>query len=258
VAPPSAADAAAGGEDPPIAFAAATRRDGVWFLSMLFVRPGEQGVGLGRAMLRQILPEDDAAMATATDSAQPISNALYAAHGIVPRMPLLSLIGELTHPAALGELPPWIAPVAFEELAAGPPSGSGHAALVAAIDEIDGEIAGFRHPQDHRFLRGEGRQGFLYRGHDGALVGYGYASAAGRIGPIAVRDEQLLPPVIGHLVRAVPPRGASAVWAPGHAGAAVKALLRAGFRIDGFPVLLCWSRPFADFSRYVPISPGLL
>jgi hypothetical protein len=38
----------------------------------------------------------------------------------------------------------------------------------------------------------------------------------------------------------------------------VSALLRAGLWIDGFPVLLCWSRPFADFSRYVPISPGLL
>ena len=35
-------------------------------------------------------------------------------------------------------------------------------------------------------------------------------------------------------------------------------LLRAGFRIDGFPVLLCWDRPFADFARYLPISPGLL
>jgi hypothetical protein len=35
-------------------------------------------------------------------------------------------------------------------------------------------------------------------------------------------------------------------------------LLRAGFRIDGFPVLLCWDRPFAQFDRYVPISPGLL
>jgi hypothetical protein len=35
-------------------------------------------------------------------------------------------------------------------------------------------------------------------------------------------------------------------------------LLRAGLRLEGFPVLLCWTRPFADFSRYLPISPGLL
>jgi hypothetical protein len=48
------------------------------------------------------------------------------------------------------------------------------------------------------------------------------------------------------------------VWVPGSAGDAVVPLLRAGFRIDGFPVLLCWDRPFADFTRYVPMSPGLL
>jgi hypothetical protein len=35
-------------------------------------------------------------------------------------------------------------------------------------------------------------------------------------------------------------------------------LLRAGFRIDSFPCLICWDRPVADFSRYIPISPGLL
>ena len=35
---------------------------------------------------------------------------------------------------------------------------------------------------------------------------------------------------------------------PGAAGEAMTTLLRAGFRVDGFPVLLCWDRPFADFS----------
>ena len=248
----------ADGDGRPIAFAAATRREEVWFLSMLFVRPDEQGGGLGRAMLARVLPEDDPALATATDSAQPISNALYASHGIVPRMPLLSLIGTLDDQDALGALPGGVAAVPFEELASAPPAGLGHAELVETIDALDREIAGFTHPQDHRYLRGEGRHGFLYRWDDGTALGYGYASATGRIGPIAVRHQELLSPVVGHLVRAVPPRGASAVWAPGHAGPLVVALLRAGLRIDGFPVLLCWSRPFGDFSRYVPISPGLL
>jgi hypothetical protein len=36
------------------------------------------------------------------------------------------------------------------------------------------------------------------------------------------------------------------------------ALLAAGLRIEGFPVLLGWTAPFADFSRYVPIGPGIL
>ena len=74
----------------------------------------------------------------------------------------------------------------------------------------------------------------------------------------AVRDAELVSPVIGHLTRAVMPRGAFALWLPGSADRAVTAALKAGFRLDQFPVLLCWDRPFADFSRYLPISPGLL
>ena len=54
------------------------------------------------------------------------------------------------------------------------------------------------------------------------------------------------------------PRGALALWVPGDAGETFEMLLRCGLRIDGFPLLVGWSRPFADFSRYVPVSPGLL
>lgn len=242
----------------PIAFGAATRRGAVWFLSMLFVRPEHQGAGVGRALLDRLLPADDAVLATGTDSAQPISNALYAGLGMVPRMPLLSVVGRVERPAALPDLPAGVRPVPFEEIAEGPPGGDGHRRLVAEVDTLDREIAGFAHPEDHRFLRVEGRQGFLYLGPDGTALGYGYASEVGRVGPVAVRDDALLAPVLGHLLRAVQPRGASALWVPGHAGPALVGLLRAGLRLEGFPVLLCWTRPFADFGRYLPISPGLL
>ena len=59
------------------------------------------------------------ARATATDSAQPISNALYATLGMVPRMPLLSLVGLPRRPEAFGELPSGVVPLPFDELAAG-------------------------------------------------------------------------------------------------------------------------------------------
>ncbi len=246
------ADGGAGGERV-IAFGAANRRDDVWFLSMLFVKPGEQGAGVGRALLERIMPADgDPALGTATDSQQPISNALYAAYGIVPRMPLLSFVGRPSDPGAFGALPAGVAAVPFEEVAAGD-----HRELAAAVDELDREIAGFAHPQDHRFLRLEGRRGFLFRQGARAL-GYGYAGESGRVGPIAVRDEALVAPVLGHVLTAVEPRGASALWVPGLADRAIVPLLKAGFWLDQFPVLLCWTRPFADFRRYVPISPGLL
>jgi hypothetical protein len=130
--------------------------------------------------------------------------------------------------------------------------------LVDAIDELDRELLGFAHPLDHRFLRAEGRRGWLYRGPDGSVLGYGYAGEAGRVGPIAVQDEALLGPVLGHLTSAVAPRGAFAFWVAGAADRAVVPALQAGFRLDPFPVLLCWDKPFADFSRYLPIGTGLL
>ncbi len=242
-----------------VAFASAVVRERLWFLSMLFVLPGFQGAGLGRALLSRVLPPD-AAMhrATATDSAQPISNALYASHDIVPRMPLLSLVGLPQRPEAFGELPSGIVPLPFDEMATGSPDALGHRMLVEAIDTLDRESLGVAHPVDHRFLRSESRRGWLYRGPDGVPVGYGYAGESGRVGPVAVLDAELLAPVLGHLTTAVEPRGAFAIWAGGAADRAIGPALRAGFRLDQFPVLLCWDRPFADFSRYLPISPGLL
>ena len=107
-------------------------------------------------------------------------------------------------------------------------------------------------------VRAEGRTGVLFVDGGGHAVGYGYASEAGRVGPIAMLDPDLLAAAVGHLLTAVVPRGAFGIWMPGAAGEAMTALLRSGFRMDGFPCLVCWDRPVADFSRYIPISPGLL
>lgn len=246
-----------------VAFASAVVRDRLWYLSMLFVLPQYQRAGIGRTLLDRVLPSDTSvARATATDSAQPISNALYARYGIVPRMPLLSLTGLPQRPDAFGELPSGVVPLPFDDIAAGSadggPDGFGHRVLVDAVDSLDRDVLGAAHPKDHRYLRTESRHGWLYRGPDGTPVGYGYAGEAGRVGPVAVRDEALLGPVLGHLTSAVVPRGAFALWIGGAADRALVPALRAGFRLEPFPVLLCWDRPFADFGRYLPISPGLL
>ena len=249
---------ASGGERV-VAFGSAVMRGPIWFLSMLFVRPDAQGQGLGRALLERLLPDPDrgGTLATAIDSLQPISAALYASYGMTARMPIFDMHGEVRRPEAFPALPAGIAVVPFETVAAGPPWGLGHRELATTIDALDRELLGTEHPQDHAFLRAESRRGFLYRGPDGAPLGYGYAGAVGRVGPIAVRDESLLEPIVGHLISAVPARGARAVWAPGGATRLLPTLLAAGLRIDEFPLLLCWDRPFADFSRYLPISPAL-
>jgi GNAT superfamily N-acetyltransferase len=243
-----------GGPPAVVAFTSSYRRDELWYLSMLFVLPNVQAAGLGRGLLAKVMPRPgEAALATCTDSAQPISNALYASLGIAPRMPLIRLVGTADRDGHLPALPRGVSAIPFRDLDA---AAAAH--LDGELTMIDREAAGFAHLADHRMVRDEGRSGVLFVDGGGKPVGYGYASEAGRVGPIAVSDAALLAPAIAHLVTTIMPRGAFGIWMPGAAGEAMTALLRSGFRVDGFPCLVCWDRPVADFSRYVPISPGLL
>ena len=63
-------DADAAGGERVIGFASAVVRGASWLLSMLFVLPEEQGLGLGRALIEAVLPPADAGLAlnTAIDS----------------------------------------------------------------------------------------------------------------------------------------------------------------------------------------------
>ncbi len=245
-----------GGRPRIVAFGSAVERGPMWFLSMLFVEPADQARGLGRALLERILPKDrdGRRLATCTDSAQPISNGLYASFGIVPRMPFLNLLGRPRD----GWSPPPLRDGITATRADPGPDGRLDPAAQAELDALDLEVNGWSHPQDHAFDLRERPWLFRYRDAAGRLVGYGYTSEVGRTGPVAVRDEALLFPVIAHLLTAVPPRGASSVWLGGEAAEAVAAGIRAGLRLEGFPILVCWSEPFADFTRYVPTSPGLI
>ena len=90
------------------------------------------------------------------------------------------------------------------------------------------------------------------------MLGYGYGGEPGRLGPVAVRDEALHGADPRPPPAAVEPRGAFAVWIPGPRIGAIVPALEAGLRLEPFPVLCAGTGPFADFTRYLPISPGLL
>ena len=198
--------------------------------------------------------------ATATDSVQPISNGLYASLGIAPRMPLLRLVG----------LPERDGRPAGRCRAASRRSGStrwrldGRGGRRTSTTSWPRSIArrpGFDtrgRPRASSRGRGPDRLPVRRRRRPGRRLrlcrrrpaGSGRSPSATRrcsgrsIGQLAAA---------GRAARRVRDLGAGR----GRRGDDVP-LLRAGFRVDGFPVLLCWDRPFADFSRYVPISPGLL
>jgi GNAT superfamily N-acetyltransferase len=256
-----------------VGFGIGLQREHVWFLSQLYVLPDEQHRGIGRALLTQVLPSAPEAgadadvegrpgvLATCTDSAQPISNGLYSKLGIVPRMPVFNLVGRPGSPPILPALPAGIEAIALEPpemVSHRNPAGPGKAELCQAIDAIDRDVLGYAHQPDHLFLRVQGRTGFLYQTSGGRPLGYGYSSQVGRFGPVALLDETLTAPVIAHLMRSIEPRGATSVWVPGANDRAMVALLRAGLRIEGFPAMFCWTRPFAAFNRYLPAGLALL
>jgi hypothetical protein len=267
---------AVGRDDGVVGFASASVRDGLWFLAMLFVLPGTQARGIGQALLDHAQagavvlaggpavpgPDDplDSGIHTwgmCTDAVQPISNGLYARRGMVPRIPIWRLFGEVRRWPALPPLPPSLETVAFESVAATEPDGERR--LQAILDELDREVIGAAHPADHGFLRRDGRVGFLVRDHgDGHPVGYAYGSGIGRMGPVLAIDPALHPLLIGVAVRETPALGPVALWVPGTADVATRALLDAGLRLDGFPGLVCWSRPDHPFERYLPISLALV
>ena len=239
-----------------VAFTSATLRDDVWFLSMLFVLPEFQRARVGQELLARTMPApgSNTTIAVGSDSAYPPSNGLYARLGMPSRTPVWAVVGR--------PKPGWRPPRFPEGTAIKPitsdPDGSIEPDLQDELDALDRETFGFARSSEHRYVRRDGRRGYTYRDPDGALLGYGYVATSGRISPVSVRDSDLQGPVVGHLLTAYEPPGASAAWVTGHSDGAMATLLDAGLRLEGYPLLFGWSRPFADFSRCLPVSPGLL
>jgi GNAT superfamily N-acetyltransferase len=259
-----------------VGFSSASVRGSLWFLAMLFVDPAAQAAGIGGALMDRAqagrdvdpggpaVPGPDDSLDTGictwgmcTDAAQPISNALYARRGMVPRIPVWRLLGEVRRPDALPILPRGLEAVAFEAVAAEGPDGDRR--LTEILDGLDHELLASVHPQDHAWLAREGRAGFLVRDRAGGRpVGYAYGSSVGRLGPVAALDPGLHPALIGAAVRGAPAFGSVAIWVPGSADIATRALLGAGLRFDGFPGLICWSTSAHPFERYLPISLAMV
>jgi hypothetical protein len=260
-----------------IGFTSASVREGLWFLAMLFVDPSVQAKGIGQALMdraqagRDVDPGGPAVpgpdepldsgihtWGMCTDAVQPISNGLYARRGMVPRIPIWRLFGEVRRWSAVPQLPASLEAVAFETIAGTEPDGERR--LQGLLDDLDREVIGAAHPTDHAYLRRDGRVGFLIRERGSGLpgagraIGYVYGSGIGRMGPLLALDPALHPHLVGVAVRETPALGPVALWVPGTADGATRALLDAGLRLDGFPGLVCWSRADHPFDRYLPIS----
>ncbi len=205
------------------AFGVAMVREGQAFLSFLFVVPAWQGRGIGRAVTLACLQAagETLRVATCAEADQLVSTGQYASLGVQAH--LLD--------------------------ASGPPD--------SAVGALDLEVLGYRRPLDHAFWASGGRRGWSFEA-SGTLLGYGYAHPSGRIGPVAARQPDLLPAMLGHLVRGTPVLEGRQAIVPGAAAAALRLLMAAGLRMDGTPAVYCTDRPGPRLDRYLPMSFALL
>lgn len=221
-----------------LGFGICAQRADMTFLSFLFVRPDAQANGLGRALLERAMANSEY-RAVCIGAIQPISAALYAQYGMVPRVPLFMFSGKPN--SALRALPQGmeIGPVSIEDVA-----------------ELDQDVTGLTRPSDHAAWERWDRQRLgLYVSGD--LIGYGYVQSVGRLGPVIVRESEHLLPFIGALMDLLPDVETWLLNVPGPAAETFETLLKAGLRLEGPPIVYCATELRIDHSRYLPSTFAL-
>ena len=186
-------------------------------------------------------------MSTCAEADQLVSTGLYASLGLAPREPIYLLRGELDA-SVLPALPPGLTGWSHR-----PGRARASLEVLGSLDLASGL------PRVRRTTpSGRRRASRLVVRGGGELLGYGYAHPGGRIGPVSRPSPDLLPAMLGHLVRHVPVLEGRQVVVPGAATTALGPLLAAGMRIDGTPAVYCADRPGPRFDRYLPMSFALL
>jgi GNAT superfamily N-acetyltransferase len=190
-----------------LGFGASWQRDEHWFLASLFVDVAAQGRGVGAALLDAVWGAA-AKRRTITDAIQPVSNALYGRHGLIPATPILTFAGR---PRSEGRnLRPETADLAAIDLAA----------------------YGFDRAVDHAYWE-QNAERTTWPG------AYAYVFPGGGIGPVAGLDAGAAARALAaELARA---EGEVRLRIPGSSRVLVEVALAAGLRLDPVPGLLLLS-----------------
>jgi hypothetical protein len=215
-------------------------RGRVWYLSMFFVLPGDQGRGVGRALLERALAYGDARgteVRCVWSSLDARAQARYVMAGMAPRWPIYRVEGDAAAVARLKARAGLDAPV---------PCGPGVA------EKLTAEVFGEDRAADLAYWRsGGGTAVAIPRG--GEIGAFAYRRGK-QVGPAAGRDQTAL-------LQAVAAAAASAdgnvtMRVPGVCAPMLEALVASGFRIGELAVFLA-SRTFGRPELYLPSGPIL-
>ncbi len=221
-------------------------RGRVWYLSMFFVLPGNQGRGVGRALLERALAYGEARGAEVRctwATLDPRAQARYVMAGMAPRWPIYRLDADA---AAVTRLKARVGLDARErELPCDP----------GAAEKLTAEVFGYGRADDLTHWRDDGGAAVaIERGGEPAAFAYRRGE---RIGPAAGRDETALLQAVAAAAAAGASDGGNVTMrVPGACASLLEALVGSGFRI-GDPTLFMASRPFGRPELYLPSGPIL-
>jgi len=177
-----------------------------------------------------------------SEASQPISNALYARHGMYQWLPLVHI-----------QCPTFPADLRRPAGAAAPRPGKPDAPTLAALDSIDQAVLGFMRGVDHRFWIELEDQSLLLLVARDEPVGYAYVSRFGGIGPCATRSTRYLPSLLDYSVTWAAEHGVqrASFVVPGLASASLRYLLERGGQYDADMTVLLTSKPFGRMDHYL-------
>ena len=221
-------------------------RGRMWYLSMLFVLPGDQGRGVGRALLERALAYGESRGAEVRftwATLDPRAQARYVMAGMVPRWPIYRLDADA---AAVARL---TARIGLDPREREVPCDAGVA------EKLTAEVFGHDRADDLAHWRGDGGTAVaIARG--GEVSAFAYRRGT-RIGPAAGRDETaLLHAVTAATAAAARDGGSVTMRVPGACVSLLEALVGSGFRI-GAPTLFMASQLFGRPALYLPSGPIL-
>jgi GNAT superfamily N-acetyltransferase len=223
-----------------------------WFLSQLFVSPEAQARGVGRALLSKTLMQAERNGATnralITPAYNVASTGLYLHNGLYPREPLYRMAAPAQAVARN------LVDAGYEATPIAPWPES-----TEWTGRIDQQLFGFRRDLHHKYLLGGIAARAVRIERAGGTAGYAYTSAEGHIGPLAIAPDADAKGVVTTALRCTLESRPSQVSmiVPGQADVVMRAVLALGFCIEE-PYVLMASRPFGDWSNYLPRTPGFL
>ena len=220
-------------------------RGRVWYLSLFFVLPGDQGRGLGRALLARALAYGEARGAEircTLATLDPRAQARYVMAGMAPRWPIYRLDGDA---AAVTRL---------KARAGLDPRGRELPCDPGAAEKLTAEAFGHGRADDLAHWRGDGGAAVaIERGGEPAAFAYRRGE---RIGPAAGRDETALLEAVAAAAAGAGGGGSVTMRVPGACTSLLEALVSCGFRIGPLTLFMA-SRPFGRPELYLPSGPIL-